>query len=350
MLDVALGVVREIAVRPDPTSKIEARQTSIQNQPQPKSLPRITPQISATQIVLNSPQPVSTVERAEQLFGAGAKRLGQSPHPWSPPIRDLIEYGKNNSALVKFKEQIPQSTPSALSRAYAWFFIPSAGRKVSTAVLGNPTANAALMVYATTSITKMLVASLSEDLYGKVVAGVPTAVRTFTVAANTIENLLQQNPDANDDDIEEVLIVLAHLQSGLKELLSAFQLYLTDVGLGVTELNAAKRAAGLVPREGQQTAQPIQNRPSQQQRKESTRNTEQQREPVQRDIFQAYREQKRKVDEKRKDERLRERIEAAPAEETVPAEPVRSGLTRRGGKQSWDLGRNDRRPEMQQVK
>jgi hypothetical protein len=109
-------------------------------------------------------------------------------------------------------------------------------------VLGSPTGNAAIIVDVVDAITKMLVASLSEDTYGKATPNVPETVRVFTRTLNSIENLIENSQKESAGQIDEVDIIVERLRAGLKELLAAFQLYLIDVGLGITELNQAKKA------------------------------------------------------------------------------------------------------------
>ena len=110
-------------------------------------------------------------------------------------------------------------------------------------VLGSGRATTALIVDAVEVVTRMLVASLSEDAYGKAISGVPEAVRTLAKAISSIEALVRENGEGLDSGIREVEVIVERLKAGLTELLSAFQLYLSDVGLGIGELAAAKTLA-----------------------------------------------------------------------------------------------------------
>ena len=253
MLSAALNVVQGIK------SRIEAATTK----PRPKdeapnpdtmeidSLPRIAPPIKERPIFASSPPPQTRTEEIESYIDWGAKRIGQSKHPYEPPIskwKELLKYttpagispeNLNLRALFRWISSLLQNSP------IGWFFLTTFSRKVNTTILGFPHSNAAVIVDAIEATTRMLVASLSEDIYGKVISGVPTTVRTFTATVNAIESFVQDHVKEEagpDEDIEEVEIVLARLKAGLTELLSAFQLYLTDQGLSAVEHRAAQNA------------------------------------------------------------------------------------------------------------
>ncbi|KAF7506169.1 hypothetical protein GJ744_012149 [Endocarpon pusillum] len=253
MLSAALNVVQGI------NSRIEA----VTTKPRPKdeapnpetmeidSLPCIAPPIKERPIFASSPPPQTRTEEIESYIDWGAKRIGQSKHPYEPPIskwKGLLKYvtpagippeNLNLRALFRWFSSLLQKSP------VGWFFLTTFSRKVSTTILGFPYSNAAVIIDAIEATTRMLVASLSEDIYGKVISGVPTTVRTFTATVNAIESFVQDHVKEEagpDEDIEEVEIVLARLKAGLAELLSAFQLYLTDQGLSAVEHRAAQNA------------------------------------------------------------------------------------------------------------
>ncbi|ERF75577.1 hypothetical protein EPUS_04557 [Endocarpon pusillum Z07020] len=253
MLSAALNVVQGI------NSRIEAATTK----PRPKdeapnpdtmeidSLPCIAPPIKERPIFASSPPPQTRTEEIESYIDWGAKRIGQSKNPYEPPIskwKGLLKYvtpagippeNLNLRALFRWFSSLLQNSP------IGWFFLTTFARKVNTTILGCPHSNAAVIIDAIEATTRMLVASLSEDTYGKVISGVPTTVRTFTATVNAIESFVQDHVKEEagpDEDIEEVEIVLARLKTGLAELLSAFQLYLTDQGLSAVEHRAAQNA------------------------------------------------------------------------------------------------------------
>jgi hypothetical protein len=132
------------------------------------------------------------------------------------------------------------------------FFNSTKAARINAVVLGSPNSNAALIVDAIDSTTKMLVASLSEDTYGKATPTVPETVRTFTKTLTIIEDFVAKTGASEDAGIEEVEVVIERLRIGLKELLSAFQAYLLDVGLGIADLNQAKKATQLPEADGKE--------------------------------------------------------------------------------------------------
>jgi len=134
-------------------------------------------------------------------------------------------------------------------------FRTSEQERVRTVVLGSDHACTALIVDSVESLTRMLVASLSDDMYGKAISGVPEVVRTMADAIISIEGFVQTEGEGLDGKLGEVEVVVERLKSGLTELLSAFQLYLSDVGLGIGDLKKARHAAEkrrLISRETEQ--------------------------------------------------------------------------------------------------
>jgi hypothetical protein len=166
-------------------------------------------------------------------------------------IKDVVEDatppGFSNYSIATFwSEKWSALQESPIGWVLSWFGgflqIPKE-QKVNAVVLGSERANTALIVDSIESLTRMLVASLSDDVYGKAISGVPGAVRTMASAITSIEDFVQENGTGLDGKLEEVEIVVERLKAGLTELLSAFQLYLSDVGLGTAELRDARHAA-----------------------------------------------------------------------------------------------------------
>ena len=237
MQDLALNVVREIdsrivATAPEPPNGSVTIQT----------LPQLTASLSSEPIIVAATPPRSLGEKVASDTGSILKALGQSDQPWNPALsksKALIEYLQSTGVIETFMIWVSQLQASPVG----WGFRPSKQGQINAVVLGTPYANAAMAVDAVDSVTRMLVASLSEDVYGQAISGVPEAVRTFANAISAMEAFLQQNAKGVNAGIEEVETVLERLKAGLTELLSAFQLYLSDVGLGAAELREARRLA-----------------------------------------------------------------------------------------------------------
>jgi nucleoporin NDC1 len=308
MLGAALDVVKTI------NSRIEAATSQlspIEEEQNPDameidSLPRIAPPIKEKLIFAQSPPPQTRTEEIESYIDWGAKRIGQSKDPFQPPIsrwRELSKYitpagnsqeTPNQNPLFSFASYLMQASRTEwLFTPIGWFFRPTFSRKVNTTILGHPQANAAVITDAIESITRMLVASLSEDLYGTAISGVPTTVRAFTTTINTIETFVQHHvkeeagPEA---DIDEVEIVLARLKAGLAELLGAFQLFLVDQGVSAADHRSA-----------QNSARPGRLLPEREERRRvMEREKEREREEAKRKEFDVRRQQQQQKDQKEK--------------------------------------------------
>jgi nucleoporin NDC1 len=118
-------------------------------------------------------------------------------------------------------------------------------------------------VDAVDSLTRMLIASLDEDQYGKVQTDVPSVVNLFTQTIMSLDAFVHQGGlDAHWTDVyfppsskpqaqaearkvPEVELVLDTLQSGLIDLLEAFKPYLRDIGVTGKDLRLAREAAGI---------------------------------------------------------------------------------------------------------
>jgi nucleoporin NDC1 len=261
MLGAALDVVQAINYRIEATT---TQPNPVEQEQNPDameidSLPRIAPPIKEKPIFAQSPPPQTRTEEIESYLDWGARRIGQSKDPFEPPFskwRELLKYmtGGGHSQENSFISALSNFASNLLKASrlewllipVKWFFRPTFSRKVNTTILGHPQANAAVITDAIESITRMLVASLSEDLYGTVISGVPVTVRALTNTINAIESYVQHHvkeeagPEA---DIDEVEIVLARLKAGLAELLGAFQLFLVDQGVSAAEHRSAQNAA-----------------------------------------------------------------------------------------------------------
>ncbi|KIX04619.1 uncharacterized protein Z518_05489 [Rhinocladiella mackenziei CBS 650.93] len=219
--------------------------------PQPnqtvKTLPHIVPELPTRSILQAKPK----ASMGELLVSSPLRQIGRSKNPWHLSVEQttkvagtkLLEYAKPPGAdKMPSQSLLGQWAISLQKSPLGWLFLSTKAAKINAAVLGSPSGNAAMIVDVIDSITKMLVASLSEDTYGKATPTVPETVRTFTKTLTIIDSFVLKNSQGLDGGIEEVEIITERLRSGLKELLSAFQLYLLDVGLGIAELNQAKRA------------------------------------------------------------------------------------------------------------
>ena len=238
MLSEALKVLQSVDARIAPPGPVIS--STAQQQSSVQTLPRLLAEAPSNNVLVSAPRSSSTRRQAEDMVASGVRKLGSSPKPWRPPYEKAARTieDKSGAAASPIERLLAGVKKGSLS---SLFSISNAAR-IDAAVLGSPIANAAIVVDATEAVTRMLVASLQEDPYGKAIAGVPSAVKQFSNTINLIEQMLQASPA--DRGIEEVQIVLARLKAGLAELLSAFQTFLLDTGLGIGELNTANKASG----------------------------------------------------------------------------------------------------------
>ena len=230
MLQEALKVLQQIDDRIQPP-QAAAPPTE---QPAP-TLPKILkPQLQSAKLqeqkgVVAAPLPSKGVRMALlDAAQSGFNNYGNTPDPIAVPVPLVVS---------------DPATLIATAKSYfSWFFASSVASRVNATVLGSPHSDAATIVDAIEAITKMLIASLQDDAYGKAMAGVPLAVKQFTKTIGLIELVLQQNEVSGN--IGEVEIIHGRLKAGLSELLSGFQMFLSDSGLGIVDLNAAKKASG----------------------------------------------------------------------------------------------------------
>ncbi|EEP80745.1 predicted protein [Uncinocarpus reesii 1704] len=256
-----------------------------------QTLPRLTLPPKEDNIFLTMPRGNTRPEKFEAAFGSVAKSYGHSPD-WTPSAkakaRQLFDRASSIMLSPAQKRRITESaqelkllTSPTASTAQAgnsaptihpllqWAFRSRLGapfrkpyaRRLRQIVLGSPFEQTAPLVDATEALTKLFIASLTEDQFGKVQNDVPTVVRLFTETILTLESFVSEKglnihwtdvefpinaseaARKNARRVEEVELVLCTLRTGLSELLTAFRLYLREVGVVGKDLQLAKQAA-----------------------------------------------------------------------------------------------------------
>jgi nucleoporin NDC1 len=231
MLEAALKVLQQADERLIPPTPEAAPSDEVQTI---DSLPHIIPETRGGDVI--APATPSRRNLVAKLAVAGAKRLGTTPEPWRPKLDEAVKLIESSKAAGKAAAAEIKQSP------VAWLFTSSTASTVNATVLGSPYGNAAILVDAIELVTRMLVSSLQEDLYGNAMRGVPAAVRQFTTTITLIETFMDDKA-LRDGTVFEVDIILARLKAGLAELLAAFQNFLSETALGIAELNAAKKAS-----------------------------------------------------------------------------------------------------------
>ncbi|PGH36331.1 nucleoporin NDC1 [[Emmonsia] crescens] len=272
------------------SSNINGKPTTIH------TLPRLSSPPKEDNIFLASSRPTTRPEKFESAFGSVAKSYGQSPD-WTPSARNQArnifnrataavlspEQKKRISASaqeLKLLTGSPSSSSSSsgrpstnplihkfLSSLAGLPFRQSYARRLRIIILGTPYASLSPIIDAVESLTRLLIASLAEDQFGKVQEDVAAVVRLFTETIMVLESFTSAGDggldihwtdvdfppaDAGTEmqkkarKVEEVEMIKEALRGGLSELLGAFKLYLDDVGIWGKDLRMAREAAGLV--------------------------------------------------------------------------------------------------------
>ncbi|PIG88324.1 nuclear envelope protein [Aspergillus arachidicola] len=284
--EVIKGISTRIDEQKNPSSGSKPAQAE-QTEPVLRTLPRLTDPLKADNVFAPSPKANSRQEKIGEVFSSTAKSYGQSTD-WTPAARakarDVFDRASTAILSPERKQKLLASSqelkmltgtstckPENLNPFIAQLLRSPVGRlfrqtydrRLSGIVLGAPHANLCPIVDAIESLTRLLIASLQEDQYGKVQADVPDVVRLFTNTITTLEPFIHGGLDAHWTDVNfppssnpeaqaearrvpDVDLVLDTLKSSLKDLLSAFNLYLKDIGLVGKDLRLAKEAAGLI--------------------------------------------------------------------------------------------------------
>lgn len=257
-------------------------------QPQPvlQSLPRLTTPPKEGNVLASSPQGTSGPERFSEAFSTTAKSYGQSPD-WTPVARARARdvFDRASSAVLsperkqrlfgpsraaKLLTSAPTNKPANVHPIIAQVLRSPVcqplqqtyAQRLAGIVLGAPQAALCPIVDAVETLTRLLVASLAEDQYGKVQADVPTIVRLFTGTIVTLEAFIHgglevhwtdvlfppsSQPEAQAEARRDpgVELVLNALRTSLGDLLEAFGPYLREIGLTSKDTRLAREAAGI---------------------------------------------------------------------------------------------------------
>ncbi|KAF7586773.1 hypothetical protein BBP40_008366 [Aspergillus hancockii] len=284
--EVIKGISTRINEHKNPPSGPKPSQAE-PTQPVLHTLPRLTDPPKEDNVFAPSPKATSRQQKFGEAFSSAAKSYGQSAD-WTPTARararDVFDRASTAMLSPDRKQKLLASSqelklltgpstckPENLSPFVAQILRSPVGqlfrqtyaRRLSGIVLGSPHANLCPIIDAIESLTRLLIASLQEDQYGKVQADVPEIVRLFTNTIMTLEPFIHGGLDAHWTDVNfppssnpeaqavarcvpDVDLVLDTLKSSLKELLTAFNLYLKDIGVVGKDLRLAKEAAGLI--------------------------------------------------------------------------------------------------------
>ncbi|KAF3399894.1 Nucleoporin NDC1 [Penicillium rolfsii] len=253
--------------------------------PELHTLPRLTDAPKDQNIFTTAPKATSRHEKFGEAFGSTAKSYGQSPD-WTPTARararEVLDRASTAMLSPERKQKLLASTqelkrltggPSTtykpedvhpiVVQVLQWCrpLRQTYAQRASSIVFGTPDSSLGSIVDAIDSLTRMLIASLDEDQYGKVQTDVPSVVNLFTQTIISLDAFVHQGGlDAHWTDVyfppssqpqaqaearkvPEVELVLDTLQSGLRDLLEAFKPYLRDIGVTGKDLRLARETA-----------------------------------------------------------------------------------------------------------
>lgn len=282
---IAARIEASKAVMPAPEPATKALVKSEPVQPTIQTLPRLTSALKDEGVFAASPKATSHQDKFGEAFSSAAKSYGQSPD-WTPKARARARLVFDRASAViltpERKEKLLASDGFKLFSNAATAYKPenystvtqflrsplgqplrqTFARRASRIVLGTPESSLCVIVDAVQSLTRLLVASLTEDQYGKVQTDVPSAIRLFTDTIMTTEAFVYNDLGVHWTDVNfasdrtpesqlkarkvpEVEFVLDALRSGLKDLLTSFKPYLQDINIQGKDLRLARAAAGI---------------------------------------------------------------------------------------------------------
>ncbi|KAL4956563.1 nucleoporin protein Ndc1-Nup [Aspergillus filifer] len=254
-----------------------------------QTLPRLTNPVEEGDIFAASPKSTSTQGKLTDGFSTTMRSLGESPD-WTPKARararDVFDRASSTLLSPERKQRLlassqdlklltggsagtakPENINPLLSNiprtpVIGCLLRQPYARRLSSIVLGTPTASLSSIIDAIECLTALLIASLNEDPYGKVQADVPAVVRLFTETTVTVEAFAHGGLDVHWTDasfpsssdpaaqdkarrVEDVETVIEALRGGLGRLLTAFRPYMRDIGLVGKDLRVAREVAGV---------------------------------------------------------------------------------------------------------
>ena len=121
-------------------------------------------------------------------------------------------------------------------------------------MLGTPYSSLFSTLASSKALAKLAVASVNEDTYGRVSKDVPTILRTYTQTIQVIEAFTMNLPPHWTDveveegkegsrEVQDVETLVEGLKEGLGEMVEAFGGYTKELGLGMVEMEEARRIA-----------------------------------------------------------------------------------------------------------
>jgi nucleoporin NDC1 len=222
----------------------------------------IAPPLKTDNPFATTPLPMGTPARtgawAKKVANDFAKDLGSNPG--AEPAKDAISFAGRKLLSAEQRDRIaaqPAEVEKSAKGLWAqlitspigWPFRHSFERQVEGVVCGTPYSKAGAIVDAIDSLTKLVVESLKEDIYGKVSGDVVEIIRTYLTTLKAVQKYVKDaKPHWSDitftetkrSQIKDVNEVIEALGDGLAGMLGAFGEYLTSLGLSSAEIKEVK--------------------------------------------------------------------------------------------------------------
>jgi len=282
ILTICLGELHAMTKRIQDFQQLSSPQLpqgqQVQQQQGSSQLPRISAPLKQDPVLVPLPPATSRYQRAEQQLAsitASAAKSLSTPHSPSDapsastdptkllrdPARKLLTQGADSLGLSKETQATlahPSAPVSTAVNSYLLAFLRSplgapfrqtfAARAIAV-VTGAPYGAHTPLLASISSLSRLAIASLKEDEYGTVSQDVSSIIRTFTAAENGIVRFVTSlqphwtDVEFSDDrKVAEVEEVLKALREGLKGLVNEFGEFADELGLGMSEIRAAKEA------------------------------------------------------------------------------------------------------------
>ena len=271
VMQACLAMIEGVRNRISDFENPQPAPTQQQQQPNVQSLPRLSAPLRQESVLTNSPAPTNSRERIESTVGTVTKSLGQSRPSQQPTLslspraKKYLGVARDRLLTQKQQEAVSPAGFTATVNYYLMQFLRSQfggpfrqtyRRRVCAVVLGTRYSDLVAIVDAVESLTCLAEASLKEDPFGIVCKDVPLLVRTFVNSITGTRAFAQRlaihwtdvdfdERSAGGREVEDVEIVVEALRKGLRTLLTSFGNYAFDIGLGVGEVNLARRVAGM---------------------------------------------------------------------------------------------------------
>jgi nucleoporin NDC1 len=281
------------------TTRIDGFNTAANPTPPPsaeiKTRALIAPPLKTDNVFADQPLPMGTPARTGEWAKSVAARYGNSPG--AEPAKDFVKYAGRKLLTDRQREALAQQPQAvekraeglldAVVRSFAgWPFRHSFDRKVTGIICGTPYSQAGIIADATDSLTRLVVESLKEDVYGQVSGDVVSIIRVYMSTLKAIQGFLQtmkphwtdvEFSEARRSQAKEVNDVVGALRDGLGAMLGAFGEYLPTMGLSGSEVREIKTLVA----EGQKKSEVAREDGNQKEKKEKRKDRRREMEQVQ---------------------------------------------------------------------